>query len=74
MTDGAFAEASRFKLAMLVQPLGGPADEPGVRYADLITPAGLAELARAVHGVDAGQGVQHGRGGRRPGPSATAGR
>lgn len=42
------AETSTFRRAMLVQPLIGPADEPGVRYAEMITPAGLAALARCV--------------------------
>ena len=35
-----------FRLVQLVEPLGGPADEPAMRYADMVTPTGLAEIAK----------------------------
>lgn len=34
-----------FKLVQLVAPVGGPADEPAMRYAEMIAPTGLAEIA-----------------------------
>nr|WP_137677362.1 glycerophosphodiester phosphodiesterase family protein [Parerythrobacter lutipelagi] len=36
---------SDFKLVQLVGTEGGPADEPEMRYAEMITPTGLAEIA-----------------------------
>ena len=38
--------APGFKHVLLVEPLGGPADEPGLRYAEMVTPTGLAEVAK----------------------------
>jgi glycerophosphoryl diester phosphodiesterase len=35
-----------FRLVQLVEPLGGPADEPAMRYAEMVTPTGLAEVAK----------------------------
>jgi glycerophosphoryl diester phosphodiesterase len=39
-------QRSDFKLVQLVAPTGGPADEPTLRYAEMVTPSGLAEIAR----------------------------
>lgn len=39
-------QRSDFKLVQLVKPEDGPADEPAMRYAEMITPTGLAEIAR----------------------------
>lgn len=39
-------QRSDFKLVQLVAPVGGPADEPTLRYAEMVTPSGLAEIAR----------------------------
>ncbi|HSM53024.1 MAG TPA: glycerophosphodiester phosphodiesterase family protein [Erythrobacter sp.] len=37
---------SDFKLVQLVKPEDGPADEPAMRYAEMIAPSGLAEIAK----------------------------
>lgn len=42
-----------FKLVQLVAPLEGPADEPAIRYADMVTPTGLAEIAKYADVVGA---------------------
>jgi glycerophosphoryl diester phosphodiesterase len=42
-----------FKLVQLVEPLGGPADEPGMRYAEMVTPTGLAEVATYADAIGA---------------------
>lgn len=42
-----------FRLVQLVGPLGGPADEPAMRYADMVTPTGLAEVAKYADAVGA---------------------
>lgn len=42
-----------FKLVQLVASLGGPADEPAIRYADMVTPTGLAEIAKYADAVGA---------------------
>lgn len=42
-----------FKLVQLVGPIGGPADEPAMRYAEMITPTGLAEIAKYADAVGA---------------------
>lgn len=47
------AQRSDFKLVQLVAPSGGPADEPTMRYADMVTPTGLAEIAKYADGVGA---------------------
>ena len=36
---------SDVKLVQLLEPEGGPADEPDMRYAEMATPSGLAEIA-----------------------------
>ena len=45
--------APGFKQVLLVEPLGGPADEPGLRYAEMVTPTGLAEVAKYADVVGA---------------------
>lgn len=47
------ARAPGFKQVLLVEPFGGPADEPGMRYADMVTPSGLAEVAKYADVVGA---------------------
>ncbi|GAB4474940.1 glycerophosphodiester phosphodiesterase family protein [Erythrobacter tepidarius] len=42
-----------FRLVQLVAPLGGPADEPAMRYAEMVTPTGLAEVAKYADAVGA---------------------
>jgi len=42
-----------FKLVQLVEPISGPADEPSIRYADMVTPTGLAEIAKYADAVGA---------------------
>lgn len=42
-----------FKLVQLVAPISGPADEPAMRYAEMVTPTGLAEIARYADAVGA---------------------
>lgn len=42
-----------FRLVQLVAPIGGPADEPAMRYADMIAPSGLAEIAKYADAVGA---------------------
>jgi glycerophosphoryl diester phosphodiesterase len=42
---------TRARLVQLVDARGGPADLPGRRYADMVTPAGLAEVATYADAV-----------------------
>jgi glycerophosphoryl diester phosphodiesterase len=42
-----------FRLVQLVAPLGGPADEPAMRYAEMVSPTGLAEIAEYADAVGA---------------------
>ena len=42
-----------FKLVQLAAPISGPADEPAIRYADMVTPTGLAEIAKYADAVGA---------------------
>lgn len=51
------ARRSEFKLVQLVAPVGGPADEPAIRYADMLTPSGLAEMAKYADVVGAFAGL-----------------
>jgi len=44
---------SDFTLVQLVKPDGGPADEPDMRYAEMTTPSGLAEIAEYADGLGA---------------------
>ncbi|MEM6476626.1 MAG: glycerophosphodiester phosphodiesterase family protein [Pseudomonadota bacterium] len=38
-------------LVLLIHPEGGPFDEPELRWADMITPSGLAEIATYADGI-----------------------
>lgn len=42
-----------FKLVQLVAPIGGPADEPAMRYAEMVTPTGLTEVAKYADAMGA---------------------
>ena len=42
-----------FKLVQLVAPIGGPGDEPAMRYAEMVTPTGLAEIAKYADALGA---------------------
>lgn len=46
-----------FKLVQLVAPGEGPADEPAMRYAEMVTPTGLAEVAKYADAVGANTGM-----------------
>jgi len=46
-------QRSDFKLVQLLHPEGGPADEPSMRYAEMQTPTGLAEIAEYADGIGA---------------------
>lgn len=48
---------SDFKLVQLVKPEDGPADEPAMRYVDMVTPSGLAEIARYADVIGAHIGL-----------------
>ena len=50
-------QRSDFKLVQLVKPEDGPADEPAMRYADMIAPSGLAEVATYADAVGAHIGL-----------------
>ncbi|MFZ9395340.1 MAG: glycerophosphodiester phosphodiesterase family protein [Erythrobacter sp.] len=50
-------QRSDFRLVQLVKPDGGPADEPAMRYIDMIAPIGLAEIAKYSDGVGAHIGL-----------------
>jgi glycerophosphoryl diester phosphodiesterase len=41
----------------LVKPEDGPADEPAMRYAEMVTPTGLAEIAKYADAVGAHIGL-----------------
>lgn len=47
------AQRTDFRLIQLVAAEGGPADEPDMRYADMLKPAGLAEIAGYADGIGA---------------------
>ena len=49
--------APGFKQVLLVEPLGGPADEPAMRYAEMVTPSGLVEVAKYADAVGAYAGM-----------------
>ena len=44
---------SDFKLVQLVSVDGGPADEPAMRYAEMVTPSGLADIATYADAIGA---------------------
>ena len=46
-----------FKLVQLVAPIGGPADEPAMRYAEMVTPVGLVEVAKYADALGAHIGL-----------------
>lgn len=46
-------QRSDFRLVQLVGTDGGPADEPAMRYAEMLTPSGLAGIAKYADGVGA---------------------
>ena len=46
-----------FRLVQLVKPEDGPADEPTMRYAEMVTPTGLAEIAKYADAVGAHIGL-----------------
>jgi glycerophosphoryl diester phosphodiesterase len=46
-------QRSDFKLVQLVAPGEGPADEPAMRYAEMVTPTGLAEVAKYADALGA---------------------
>lgn len=46
-------QRSSFRLVQLVSASGGPADEPGMTYAEMTTPSGLAEVAAYADAVGA---------------------
>ncbi len=46
-------QRSEFKLVQLVAPIDGPADEPAMRYAEMVTPTGLVEIAKYADVVGA---------------------
>ena len=50
---GRLNQRSDFKLVQLVKPDGGPVDEPDLRYAEMVTPTGLAEVATFADAVGA---------------------
>jgi glycerophosphoryl diester phosphodiesterase len=45
------AKLTDARLVQLVSMDGGPADEPGVTYADMLTPAGLAAIAKYADAI-----------------------
>jgi len=47
------ARSGGFKLVQLVAPGEGPADEPAMRYAEMVTPTGLADVAKYADAVGA---------------------
>lgn len=46
-------QRSDFKLVQLVKPEDGPADEPSMRYADMVTPTGIEEVAKYADAIGA---------------------
>lgn len=51
------ARGGGFKLVQLVAPGEGPADEPAMRYAEMVTPTGLVEVAKYADAVGAYAGM-----------------
>jgi glycerophosphoryl diester phosphodiesterase len=48
-----FGELSKARRVFLASKEGGPADRPNVKYADMLTPTGLKEVATFAEGVGA---------------------
>ena len=44
-------QRSDYHLAQLIHPEGGPVDEPTMRYAEMVTASGLAEVAEYADGI-----------------------
>ncbi|MHA7820294.1 MAG: glycerophosphodiester phosphodiesterase family protein [Erythrobacter sp.] len=44
-------QRSDFRLVQLIHPEDGPVDEPDMRYADMVSEAGLAEIATYADGI-----------------------
>lgn len=44
-------QRSDFKLVQLIHPEDGPVDEPEMRYADMVSASGLAEIAEYADGI-----------------------
>jgi len=44
-------QRSDFKLVQLIHPEGGPVDEPDMRYAEMVSASGLAEVAQYADGI-----------------------
>ena len=44
-------QRSEFRLVQLINADGGPADEPGLTYAEMLTPSGLAEVGTYAEGI-----------------------
>ena len=44
-------QRSDYRLVQLIHPEGGPVDEPTMRYAEMVTPSGLAEVAEYADGI-----------------------
>lgn len=51
------SRAPGFRQVLLVEPLGGPADEPSMRYAEMVSPTGLVEVAKFADVVGAYAGM-----------------
>ncbi|QWC57235.1 glycerophosphodiester phosphodiesterase [Erythrobacter sp. 3-20A1M] len=47
------AQRSDYRLVQLASADGGPADMPGTTYAEMLTPAGLADIAKYADGIGA---------------------
>jgi glycerophosphoryl diester phosphodiesterase len=47
----ALADKTQLRLVQLIAAEGGPADLPAMRYADMLTPAGLADVAAYADGI-----------------------
>ncbi|QUL37574.1 glycerophosphodiester phosphodiesterase family protein [Erythrobacter sp. JK5] len=44
-------QRSDYRLVQLIRDVGGPADEPGMRYEEMISPTGLKEIATYADGI-----------------------
>jgi glycerophosphoryl diester phosphodiesterase len=52
-----FGRMSRARRIMLLDREGGPADQPNIRYADMITPDGLKAIKAFADGIGPNQGL-----------------
>ena len=53
----ALRKQTRLRLIQLIADEGGPADRPDMSYASMVTPAGLAQVARYANGVGAAKAL-----------------